>query len=193
MSRLASWRVVIVSGVLLVAFAGVFFASSAPFAVPSVENTCGAPPLDVRPYSTADDVNRFLDECGDAGRNAYRDLQLADLAYPAVFGLFMASALALALEHLFPQRPALIGLAAIALAGSGFDYLENLFAWRALAAYPDPVATNSLLGLASAAKTASFWIAGLLLVASTTALIGRAVRRRHPTPADQPGDNRVAV
>ena len=92
MSRLASWRIVILSGALFVACAGVLFASSAPFAVPTVRNACGAPPPDVRPYSSAADVNRFLDECGEAGRHAYRDLQLADLAYPAVFGLFMASA-----------------------------------------------------------------------------------------------------
>ena len=77
--------------------------------------------------------------------------------------------------------------------GSGFDYLENLVAWRALLTYPDPVATNSLLGLASAAKTASFWIAGLLLLTSTAALLGRAVRRRHPTPADGTGESRIAV
>lgn len=44
--------------------------------------------------------------------------------------------------------------------GAGFDYLEHAFAWRALAAFPQPVATIALLGVASAAKQTISWLAG---------------------------------
>lgn len=175
--RLASWRVLTVSGLFFIAFAAVFFASSAPFAIPHVEDVCGAAPLDVRLYSTGGDVNRFLNECGESGRAAYLNMQIADLFYPAVFGVFMAAALGLTLKHLFPLHQAVVGLAVVPLVGSGFDYLENALAWRALAAYPDAVASNSLLGLASTAKTVTFWIAGAMLLAGLAALLVRAIRR----------------
>jgi hypothetical protein len=180
MGRLASWRAWMVSAVVFVAFAGVFFSSSAPFAIPEVEATCGQAPLDVRFHSTAGDVGDFLGSCGPVGREAYRSMQMADLFYPLVFGLFMASSLAVVLSRLAPDGQALVGLAGLALVGSGFDYLENAFAWRALAAFPDTPSTNSLLGLASTAKTVTFWIVGALLLVSLGALVVQGVGRWRP-------------
>jgi hypothetical protein len=178
MRRLGSWRVWTVSAVIFVVFAGAFFSSSASFAVPEVEATCGQAPLDVRFHSTADDVGQFLTDCGPAGRDAYRSMQLADLAYPLVFGLFMASSLAIAFGRVAPGRSALVGMAVVPLVGSGFDYLENLFAWRALAAFPDAASTNAVLGLASTAKTVTFWVAGTLLLVCLAVLAGRVLKRR---------------
>jgi hypothetical protein len=176
--RLATWKVWSSSAAVFVVFAGVFFASSAPFAVSHVEALCGEAPLDVRFTSSAADVERFLEACGPAGRDAYRNMQVADLFYPAVFGLFLASSLALALRLLFPGRPSVFGLAAVPLIAAGFDYVENLFAWAALAAFPEPAATNSLLGVASAAKTTLFWFAGALVLLTAGAIVARGVRRR---------------
>lgn len=178
MARLASWRILVVSGLVFIAFAGVFFASRAPFAIPTVEETCGAAPLDVRFYSTADQVNEFLADCGDDGRDAYRNLQLADLFYPAVSGLFMASALALTLKQLFPQRPNILALASIAFVGTALDYVENVFAWIALTTYPDETISNSALGFASAGKTIAFWTAGVGLVVGVAVLALSAGRQR---------------
>lgn len=178
MNRLASWRVLIVSGALCVAFASVFFVSTAPFAIPEVEAACGQAPLDVRFFSTADDVNSFLTACGPAGRDSYRNMQTADLFYPLVFGLFMSSSLAMVLTRLVPWRPSAVGAAGLGLLGSCFDYLENIFAWRALAAFPYTAATNRLLGVASAAKTITFWIAGVLLLVGLGALALQKGRRR---------------
>lgn len=192
MGHLASWPVWIVSAVLFVGFAGVFFASSAPFAIPEVTAACGDAPLDVRPFSTGDEVAGFLDACGPDGREAYRDMQIADLLYPAVFGLFMASSLALALTHRFPRRPAALALAAVPLVASAFDYLENLFAWVALAAHPADAPTNRLLGLASAAKTTTSWVAGAMLLLTVGALVIRAVRRRVPMPGGELRSRRPA-
>ncbi len=124
--------------------------------------------------STAAEVESFLEVCGPEGRDAYRNMQIADLFYPLVFGVFVSSSLAVVLGRLFARRPAVVAFAAIGLVGAGFDYVENVFAWRALWAFPGAAGTSWLLGVASAAKTATFWIAGVALVLS---LIALAVRR----------------
>ena len=170
MARLASWRVWIVSAIAFAVFAGLFFASSAPFAIPQVEAACGQAPPDVRFTSSAADVSSFLNACGAVGRDAYQSMQVADLLYPLVFGLFLASSLALVLARLAPRRRSVLAFAALPLVGTAFDYVENAFAWMALAAYPDPSPADSLLGLASAAKTTTFWVAGLVLLGAVGAL-----------------------
>lgn len=177
MARLATWRAWLANATVFGLFAGVFFGSNAPFAVPRVEAACGQPPPDTRFTSSAADVNGFLQACGAVGRDAYRALQVADLLYPLVFGLFLATSMALVLVHLAPGRRSLLALAALPLVGAGLDYLENVFAWAALAAFPEPAATDSLLGMASAAKTVTFWVAGSLLVVALGALAVAAVRR----------------
>ena len=183
---LSSWRVWAASTAAFVAFAAVFFGTRAPFSIPTVESTCGQPPPDVRFTSSAADVNDFLVSCGAAGRSAYISMQLADLVYPAVFGVFLATSLALALRRIGTKREVLVGLAMLPMLGMVFDYVENAFAWRALAAFPETSSTDGLLGLASAAKTTTFWIAGLLLVAAVAVLVVRAMharRRRDGTPS----------
>ena len=177
-ARLASWQVWVASAVIFVPFALMFFASSAPFAIPEVEAACGQAPPDMRWFTTADGVNQFLDDCGTNGRDAYRNMQLADIFYPAIVGVFLASSLSLAIRRLSPRAGRALWLAAIPLAAMAFDYLENVFAWLALASYPDPIATTHLLGLASAAKTATSWAAGLLLLAALAAIVVQAARTR---------------
>lgn len=177
-ARLATWRVWTLSAAAYTAYAGAFFATTAPFAIPHVTALCGQPPLDMRTTSSAADVNGFLEACGTAGREAYRALQLADLAYPLVFAVFLASSLALVLSRLAPDRPRVLALALLPFLASAFDYLENVFAWRALVAFPGATTTDGLLGLASAAKTSTSWAAGGLLVIGVLALLLRAARRR---------------
>ncbi len=74
--------------------------------------------------------------------------------------MFLASSLALVLRRLVPGRQVWLALAAVPFLSSAFDYLENVCAWLALAAYPSPAATDSLLGVASMAKVATSWAAG---------------------------------
>lgn len=179
---LASRSILLASGLIFVVFAGVFFASSAPFSIPTVEAACGAQPPDVLVAPSATEIDRFLTGCGPEGRQAYRNLQLADLAYPAVFALFLASALVSSLTRLAPHRPGLSGLALLPAIGAGFDYLENAVAWRALAVHPGSASTNPLFAVASIGKNLAFWAAGALLLVSLGWLIvravGRAVQRR---------------
>ncbi len=175
-SRLGSWRTLALAAALFFPFAALLFASSAPFSLPTVEEACGVPALDVRFYSGSDDVSQFLRDCGESGRDAYRNLQIADLFYPAVFGLFFASALVIVASRAFADRPRAAWLAALPILGAGFDYVENVLAWRALTAFPDSVSSNSLLGFASAAKTSSFWLAGVALLVASGVLVARRVR-----------------
>ena len=170
LGRLATWRVWTGLATVYLLFAGAFFASTLAFAIPRVEAACGQAPLDVRFSSSAAEVHGFLEACGPVGREAYRMMQLADLFYPAVFALFLASSLALVLRHLAPARPRLLALAALPFVASGFDYAENALAWLSLAAFPEPAATGGLLGIASAAKSATSWLAGGLLIALVVAL-----------------------
>ena len=170
LGRLATWRVWTGLAAVYLLFAGAFFASTLAFATPRVEAACGQAPLDVRFSSSAAEVHGFLEACGPVGREAYRMMQLADLFYPAVFALFLASSLALVLRHLAPARPRLLALAALPLLASAFDYAENVLAWLSLAAFPEPAATDGLLGIASAAKSATSWLSGGLLIVLVVAL-----------------------
>lgn len=177
-ARLASWKLWAVSAALFVPFAWMLFASSAPFAIPEVEAACGQAPPDMRFFTTPDGMTQFLDDCGPNGRDTYRNMQLADIFYPAIIAIFMASSLSLALRRLSPRRSGILWLGALPLAGSAFDYVENAFAWLALTSYPDPIATSNLLGLASAAKTTTSWAGGLLLIAALVAITARTARAR---------------
>lgn len=184
MALLAVWRAWCLLAIAFVICAGLFFGTGAPFSIPHVERLCGAAPLDVRFSATTSDVERFLSECGVEGRSAYRSMLLADLIYPLVFGLFMASSLALAFRSFAPRRPQLVAFAVVALIGSGLDYLENLLEWRALTAFPSQVASTQLLGIASAAKTITFWAAGAVLIALLVAIGVREIGARRRRTAD---------
>lgn len=188
MLRLASWKTWLLTAVVFVGFAGAFFGSSTPFSIGGVEALCGEAPLDMRFTSTAAEVESFLEVCGPEGRDAYQNMQIADLFYPLVFGLFISSSLALVLRRLFVRRPSLLAFAAIGFLGAAFDYVENVFAWRALRAFPGAANTNSLLGVASAAKTTTFWIAGVALILSLICLAGReGLRRSRSSESDPDG------
>jgi hypothetical protein len=177
-ARLAHWPLWLLTTTVFGVFAGAFFTSSAAFAIPHVEAVCRQAPPDVRFTSSAADVLGFLTGCGAAGREAYRFQQVADLFYPTVFGMFMATSMALVIARLAPERHALLALAVLPLLGSVFDYLENVCAWLALAAFPGPAPTSSLLGLASAAKNLTFWTSGALLLGALALLVIAQVSRR---------------
>ncbi len=176
---LANWKVLIVSGVVAAGLAVVLFASSGPGSIAAVDAACGDTPPDVAFYTAPADIDSFLVGCGVDGRAAYRDLQIVDLFYPAASGVFMASALALALRRrtVF-GRPAAM-LAALPLIGAGFDYVENVAAWVLLATFPSEGAVAaSLMGMASAAKQALNWTAGVILIGALVVAVVRWLRGR---------------
>ncbi len=186
MRQLGRRRIWMATAVVFLPFAWAFFASSAPFAIPKVEAACGQQPPDMHFFTSADELTGFLDGCGPGGRAMYRNMQVADLIYPAVVGLFMASSLALVLSRLAIRRRNLVWLASIPIVGSLFDYIENLFAWFALARYPASAPTDALLGYASAAKTVTSWVGGVLLLGALVILGAQLIRRRVRPEVDHP-------
>lgn len=157
-------------------FAWVFLGSSAPFAVPAVAAACGQVPLDVRFTSSAADVTAFLATCGTEGLAAYRAMETVDLVYPLVSALALAATLAFTLRgagHRLRRWLPLVPFIVAAL-----DYLENACAWLALAAFPTTSPTDSLLGVATAAKTVAFTGTVTLVVTVVAWRAGGWLRRR---------------
>jgi len=179
MQRLAAWRVLFASGALCLALAAVMFGSSATGSLAQVAERCGEAAPDVRFTSSPEQLQGFLTACGAAGREAYRDLQVLDLVYPAAVGLFLASALASVLSRAV-RRTGLVALAALPLLASAFDYLENLAAWTLLVRYPDPVPwVARVLGIASAGKQSLMWASVATLAVGIIVALGGRLRRGH--------------
>lgn len=193
---LGSWRFWIPSAAVFLAFAAIFFQSSAPFSISEVESICGQAPPDVQTFTSGDDVSGFLDACGADGRAAYRNMQIADLFYPAVCGLFIASSLALSLTRTSMSSRWVARAVTLPFVGAGFDYVENTFAWIALASHPGEASTNALLGIAGTAKAATYWTSGLVLIGTLVVLVAKRVRRMTDAPtANSPSgrDHRPSV
>ncbi len=188
--RLADRRVLVASGVVATVLAIVLFATAGRSSLAAVAAACGAPAPDTRFTTSADDVAAFLAACGDAGRSAYRDLQLVDLAYPAALGVFLASAVGLLVPRVRPGRPLPRGvglLPLLPLVAAAADYAENLCAWWLLAAWPEvPAVPAHLLGVGSATKQVASWASGLLVVGLLVAVGVRRLRARRSTDADHP-------
>jgi hypothetical protein len=178
MRRLASWRILALTGAGCLGAVYLFFATSLPFAIPTVTALCNGAPPDMRFYTSAAGVREFLSGCGESGRLAYTHLQLADLLFPAIVGLFLACALSMVLVRLARPGSVVVAAAALPLLGSVFDYLENAAAWGALAAYPEPTMTAEFLGYASVAKQVCSWASWALLIVATLLLLIKVVRSR---------------
>ena len=178
--RLASRRLLLVSGAVAVALATVLFATSGPASLAAVADRCGQPAPDVRFTTSAEGVATFLAGCGHAGRAAYRDLQLLDLVYPAAIGTFLAAALALLLPRVLPAASDRVRLVVLVpLLGALADYTENLAAWALLARYPEPATWAAhLLGIASAAKQTLNWASFTLVALALAAALIAWVRAR---------------
>jgi hypothetical protein len=96
-------------------------------------------------YSTAD-LYRMAESYGAEGRQAYIQARFTfDLAFPLVYGAFLATALGYLLGHALNEGSPWRRLNLLPLAGMLFDYLENIFAARVMAAYPTPQPTAAAL------------------------------------------------
>lgn len=101
-ARLASRRLLIVSGGVFLVVAPLLFWSRLPFAIPVVTESCGQEPPDVSFTSDADAIMGFLVACGPAGREAYAAMQRVDLLYPAILAPSLPPRLRLYSSALFP-------------------------------------------------------------------------------------------
>jgi len=145
--------------------------------IPATQAACGATPLDMRAHYGASEVTAFLSDCGEAGVDAYRTLQIVDLVYPAVSAFFLFVAVGLVMRRVAgPTSPALL-LAVAPIIGGLADYAENAVAWMYLVASPSPV-WGDLMGMAATAKTVAGWFTGITLVAGLAVIGVRWAARR---------------
>jgi hypothetical protein len=134
---------------------GAFFAENFlyfPLSVPYMKQlAAGAPLLDMRPGYSPGAVYDLFDGLGQTGRGAYlRLLWTIDLLLPALFGIFLVSAIG---------RGALRAWKAIPLLAAACDYTENITITVLLLRYP--MQEPALAQLASI-----FTVTKLLLYAS---------------------------
>jgi len=128
--RIAFWALVVLT-------LAIYFAIVA-WTLPTIsQSASGLRPFDLRPtgYSAAE-ARDFLAALSDAGRAIYLGPQAwLDGVYPALLALVLI----LSFQSLIPARwrALRIVLQTIALAGSGFDYLENARIKAMLVVAPD--------------------------------------------------------
>ena len=132
----------------------------------------GLTPFDMRPggYSLAE-ARAFLAALSPEGTAFYLGVQhRLDMVYPALLAL----SLAIGLTWAWKGAPrAVLGLMVIlTVAGAGFDYLENMWVGRMLAAGPEQVSPD----IVAAASLRSMLKAGLTTAAFSLLLIGLARR-----------------
>jgi len=152
-----------------------------PGLVGRVRERCeGLATLDVRGFWSRQDAQSLVRACGPAGRNAYVNLQLADVLYPAIAGsaLLLVSA---ALLHRYGPRMWPLLLPAIAT--TGLDYAENVAVWTLLLRWPRvDAAVASIGGPVSAAKQALGFVAVGVVFALLALAAVRWVRSRRRGP-----------
>ncbi len=115
-------------------------------------------------YSTAA-LYRMAAAYGAEGRQAYIQARFTfDLAFPLIYGAFLATALSYLLGHALHEDSPWRRLNLLPLAAMLFDYLENLCAARVMAAYPTAQpAAATLAVLFTPLKWLSISISFLLL------------------------------
>ena len=146
----------------------------------AVRRACGGlPPFDVRGRWTLRDAEVMLTACGAAGRTAYAQQQLLDLAYPAALAALLLVATAL-LVRPYGLRwwPVLVPAVAMTV----LDYVENIGVWTLLLDGPHThPAVITLAGAATAVKRVLGFVAFttplLLVLIRLAAMLHRAVRR----------------
>lgn len=175
MMRLRSTRrggqAILVSGLLWAAAAGWLFGSNGWGSIPAVRAACGSPP-DIRFAPAPDATRAFFDNCRHiGGLAAYRHLQVLDLAYPTIVATFLAAVMI----GLTRSGSRLRLLAALPVAASVGDYLENAAAWVLLDGSGNAWAP-SLLQAGSLGKTVLSWASWLTMLT----LLALAIRRGCP-------------
>ena len=133
----------------------------------------GAGSPDTSFFYTAEDLYRFAEAYGPAGRQAYiRARYTFDVVWPLVYSFFLVTAISWLTSRAFPigsrwQRANLVPLLAVL-----FDFLENLAASVVMQRYPDP--TPALAGLAPGMTVLKWVFVGasfaLLVVAALVGL-----------------------
>lgn len=126
----------------------------------------GAPPFDLQNALTGPEVLSQLGAYGAEARRQYFLFTAIDYLFPFAAGLFLAAIIAFCLRRSFPSTYASLDgrrLLPVFMAGSLFDWGENVAALTAILSYPDtPTAVATALVVAKRLK--------LVLVIATQSL-----------------------
>lgn len=162
LTRLASARLLAVAGLLWLSLMALLFAWTGRFSLAAVTAACGREAPDVQLAPDAQQVEAFLAGCGTSGLDAYRDLQMVDLFYPAAGAAFLVVAFAFLLRDAAPRLAWLAALPVLAALG---DYAENAAAWVLIASEPSsvPWAVAATMQAGSAVKFILSWVSWLAL------------------------------
>ena len=115
-------------------------------------------------YSTTA-LYRMAAAYGAEGRQAYIEARFTfDLAFPLVYGAFLAIALSYLLNHALDGDSPWRRLNLLPLAAMLFDYLENICAARVMAAYPNPQPVAATLAVLFTPLKWLFIASGFLLL-----------------------------
>lgn len=158
---------------LTVAVMAILYIIMVTWSLPHLKMLGGDPAFDLRPGGyTFSEAQRFIAALGDTGRAFYLNVQQRlDLAYPAL----LAAVLAIALVALAPGWPGWL-LAASAIAGSAFDYLENHAVAIMLRAGPDGL-TQDMVVTASRWTVLKSALSGLAIFALLALLAAKGIAR----------------
>jgi hypothetical protein len=146
-----------------------------PLSVPYMkELAAGAPLLDMRLGYTPDAVYQLFDLLGRAGRGAYlKLLWTIDLLLPALFGLFLSSAV---------RRGALRAWQSIPLLAAACDYCENITITILLLCYP--LQAPAFARLASILTVTKLVLYGSGLLLAVGGFLVRVIRERGQRKVD---------
>jgi len=179
-ARRVDRRLLVAAAVWWLGMYSLLFGWRGRFSLRAVEVACGGPAPDTRFAASPTQTEQFLIGCGAQGLGAYRDLQIADLFYPASTSLVLVLTLMYLLPRVMPRAAWLTLVPVLAAAG---DYAENACAWVLIAVAPSrPSWAARALQIGSAVKFVASWVAWLtvvvLLLLWVARRLGRAAGRR---------------
>jgi hypothetical protein len=111
----------------------------------------GEKQLDLRMFYSPTHARRLLQRYEEDGIAHFRRLLLVDMAFPAIYAIFLARLGLWATGH---AGPAVTAMTVGPVVAAAFDYAENALLLRALAIWPQ--SGDRLIRLASACTTAKF-------------------------------------
>lgn len=181
-SRRVDLRLLVAAALWWLGMYALLFVWHGRFSLRAVEVACGAPAPDTRFAASPTRTEQFLIGCGAQGLGAYRDLQIADLFYPASTALVLVLTLLYLRPRVMPRAAWLTLLPVLAAAG---DYAENACAWVLIAMAPSrPGWTAHALQIGSGVKFVASWAAWLTVIVLLLRWVARRARR---TASTRPG------
>lgn len=136
----------------------------------------GVGPIDLRFFSTPEQIQSMIEAYGEAGRASYRTIELtADILYPIIYTLFFCLLLSWLLQRAFAADSSVRMLNVVPIGGWLFDLLENVGVVTMLSIYPN---TSVLIAWATILFTIVKWVFALATVVLILYALVLAIKNR---------------